>query len=96
MPRRTTYEPLQPSPHPRWLVVRNMHRAVLEHHQLAPHADLRGAFVKAMAAHVDEGWQLETFASSQGCAFCSRGDERRVITVEYADPMGPGASRPFP
>ena len=38
-----------------------MHRDVLEHRLLAPGSDLRGAFVKALAAHVEEGWQLETF-----------------------------------
>ena len=44
--------------------MRNMHRDVLEHRLLAPGSDLRGAFVKALAAHVEEGWQFETFFES--------------------------------
>ena len=84
--RRSSYEPLLPSIHPRWLVVRNMHRAILEQRLLAPGSDLYGAFIKALSAHVDDGWQMETFSSSHACAFCGRGRERRVITIESEDP----------
>jgi hypothetical protein len=68
-PRRSSHDPLAPANAPRWLVVRNMHRKVLEHRLLPPGSDLRGAFVKALAAHADAGWQLETFSSDLACAF---------------------------
>jgi hypothetical protein len=91
--RRSSFDPFAPSAAPRWLVVRNMHRKVLEHRLLPPGNDLRGAFVKALAAHVDEGWQLETFFSDLACAFCGRGSERRMITVEAFDPTRPADTR---
>ncbi len=95
MPRRSSYEPLQCSSQPRWLVVRDMHRAVLEHRLLPPGSDLYGAFIKALAAHVDEGWQMEVFSSSHACAFCGRRNERRIITVESEDPNRPLPSRRY-
>jgi hypothetical protein len=94
MVRRSSYDPLAVSTEPRWLVVRNMHSSILEQRVLRPGDDLRGAFAKALAAHVDDGWQLETFSSSLACGFCQRGTERRVITIEAEDPTRPnGASR---
>ncbi len=95
MPRRCSYEPLQRSAHPRWLVVRDMHRSVIEHRLLPADTDLYGVFIKALAAHVDDGWQLEVFSSSHACAFCARRNERRVITVESEDPNRPLPSRRY-
>ena len=91
-PRRSSFDPFAPSDAPRWLVVRDMCRTVLEHRELPPGTDLRGAFVKALAAHAGAGWQLETFSSDLGCAFCGRGIERRAITIETDDPMRPSGS----
>jgi hypothetical protein len=88
-PRRSSYDPLAVSTEPRWLVVRNMHSAILEQKALRPGDDLRGAFAKALAAHVDDGWQLETFSSNLACGFCRRGDQRRVITIEAENPTRP-------
>jgi len=70
-----------------------MCRSVLDHRLLPPGTDLYGAFIKALAAHVDNGWQMEVFSSNHACAFCSRSDERRVITVETEDPSRPSPSR---
>jgi hypothetical protein len=70
-----------------------MHRKVLDHRLLPPGSDLRGAFVKALAAHADAGWHLETFSSDLACAFCGRGVERRAITIEAFDPTRPTDSR---
>lgn len=61
-PRRSTYDALAVTNEPRWLVVRDMCRAVLEHRELPPGTDLRAAFVKALAAHADAGWQLRLSA----------------------------------
>jgi hypothetical protein len=92
-PRRSRYEPLQPSPHPRWLVVRTMCQEVLEHRMLPPGSDLCGAFVTALAAHVAAGWTLETFSSSTACAFCRSGTLRRAISIEAEDPSRPTPNR---
>jgi hypothetical protein len=70
-----------------------MHRELLHHQLLAPGSDLCGAFVKALASHVDAGWTLETFSSNAACAFCSLGAERRAITVEFEDPTRPLPTR---
>jgi hypothetical protein len=48
MARRSVFDPLQPTTDPRWYVVRNMHRAVLEARALAPGVNLKRAFVAAM------------------------------------------------
>ena len=93
MVRRSTHEPLQPSPRPRWLVVRDMHGTALECRPLAPMSDLHGAFVKAMASQVGAGWQFEVFTSPRATAFYHRGAERRVITIESDDPARPTPSR---
>jgi hypothetical protein len=92
-PRRNSYEPLALSKEPRWIVVRNMHRTVLVQQRLEPGTDLYGAYVKAMAAHADAGWQLESFSSSHACVFCSRSGERRSIAVESDDPGNPTPPR---
>jgi hypothetical protein len=93
--RRNRYEPLQRSTQPRWLVIRNMHRGILEHRRLDPDSDLYGVFIKALAAHVDRGYQMEEFSSGQACAFCNRGDERRMIVIEYVDPAQDTSYRSF-
>ena len=69
------------------MVVRDKYSTILEHRRLEPGSDLHGAFVKALAAHVDDGWQMETFSSTQACAFCRRAGERRMISVEQQDPL---------
>lgn len=91
--RRSRYEPLQPSPHPRWLVVRTMCQEVLEHRLLPPGSDLRGAFVTALAAQVAAGWTLESFSSNTACAFCHSGAQRRAISIEAEDPLRPPLNR---
>src|ERR1700678_2010080 len=87
--RRSNFDPLAISTAPHWLVVRDKHSQVVEHHLLPAASDLRGAFAKALAAHVDSGWQLETFSSNLGSAYCSQRSERRSITIESEDPSRP-------
>jgi hypothetical protein len=71
---------------PRWLVVRNQYNDRMEHELLDAGTDLYGAFVKALARHVDDGWQLENFSSNTTLAFCTRGNDRRQICIEACDP----------
>ena len=88
--RRSRHEPLQLSRHDRWLVVRNMFRELKHVEQLAPGTDLKAALVRALAERAAAGWQLESFASTSSCAFCSRGEERVMIGIEVIDPRSGG------
>lgn len=84
--RRSRYEPLQISPHERWLVERNMFRELRHVEHLPPGVDLKAALVRALAERAATGWQLESFASTSACAFCRRGDDRAMIGIEVEDP----------
>ena len=66
-----------------------MHRTIIEERQLPPGSDLFGAYVLALAAQVQNGWQLESFSSNVAVAFCSKGTDRRVIAVEEENPAQP-------
>jgi hypothetical protein len=88
---RASFDPLMPVNEPRWVVVRRMDQALVESTCLAPRADLKAAFVHALAAYADAGWTLERFSSDVACAFCHRTDERRIISVECFDPRKPRA-----
>ena len=91
--RRASFDPLIPVGEPRWLVVRRMDQALVDSTRLAPGADLKAAFVHALAAYADAGWTLEGFSSDMACAFCHRADERRIISVECFDPRKPKGQR---
>jgi len=86
MARRSVFDPLEPTSEPRWYVVRNMHRAVLEARALPPGADLKRAFVAAMLEWIDGGWQLGEFSSTGGVFFCAKGVERRMVQISASDP----------
>lgn len=90
---RASFDPMLPVNEPRWLVVRRMDQALVEATWLAPGADLKAAFVHALAAYADAGWTLERFSSDVACAFCHRTDERRIISVECFDPKKPAPVR---
>ena len=87
--RRSSFDPLLPVNEPRWLCVRRMDQGLIESQRLEPGADLKAAFVRALAAHADAGWMLERFSSDLACAFCRRGEERRLIAIECFDPRRP-------
>jgi hypothetical protein len=84
--RRNTFEPLEPTTEPRWVVVRNMHGALLRVRALAPGSDLKRAFVVLMLEWIDAGWRLGEFSSTAGTFFCTRGVERRMINITPTDP----------
>jgi hypothetical protein len=90
---RASFDPMLPVNEPRWLVVRRMDQGLVESTWLAPGADLKAAFVHALAAYADAGWTLERFSSDVACAFCHRTDERRIISVECFDPKKPAPVR---
>jgi len=88
MGRRSVFDPLEPTREPRWYVVRNMHRAVLEARALPSGADLKRALVAAMLEHIDAGWQLGEFSSTGAVFFCTKGVERRMVAITPSDPQG--------
>ncbi len=95
MPRRSVFDPLEPTPEPRWYTVRNMHGALLEARQLPAGTDLKRAFVAAVLEWIDAGWHLGEFGSRGGSFFCVKGGERCQVAIEAADPgrhSGYGAS----
>ena len=88
--RRSRHEPLLISRHDRWLVARNMFRELKHVEHLPAGTDLKAALVRALAERAAAGWQLESFASTSSCAFCSRGGERLMIGIEVIDPRSGG------
>jgi hypothetical protein len=49
-------------------------------------ANLKRAFVAAMLEHIDAGWQLGEFGSRSGTFFCTRGTERRMVSITPGAP----------
>jgi hypothetical protein len=90
--RRSVYDPLELTKEPRWYVVRGVHGAVLECRLLPAGTDLKRAFVVAMLGHIDAGWQLGEFGSRGGVFFCTRGTERRMVSIT---PTAPGTPQKY-
>jgi hypothetical protein len=84
--RANAYDPLEATAAPRWHVVRTMHGSVVESHRLAPDADLKRFFIETMLKWIDAGWKIGEFASTSGAFFCTRGNERRMVTISPSDP----------
>ena len=71
MARRNVFDPLEPTREPRWYIVRNMHRALLEVRRPAVGSDLKRALLAAMLDHIDAGWQLGEFSLTGGTFICT-------------------------
>ena len=84
--RRSRFDPLKPIDQPRWLTIRDAFGRLLEQRCLERGTDLKAIMVKTLADHADAGWTLESYSSELASSFCHRGDERRQITIEHADP----------
>lgn len=95
MARRNVFDPLEPTQEPRWYAVRDRLNAVLQTRLLPPGTNLKRVFVAAMLEWIDAGWQLGEFSSTGGTFFCTRGVERRMVSITPSDPtrvQGYGAS----
>jgi len=68
------------------MVVRNMHRTVLEARQLESTANLTRTLVAAMLEYIDTGWTLGEFSSSTAFLFCTKAGERRMVGISPSDP----------
>jgi hypothetical protein len=85
--KRSKYDPLATSRHPRWLVLRDMFHNVLDATEMPPGTDLRRAFADGLAALERDGWQSE--GASSAMVFVNRGGQRRLLTVHEQDPYEP-------
>jgi hypothetical protein len=84
--RRAAHDPLESAAEPRWYVVRSMHGTVLESRELPGGTDLKRVFVLAMLQWIDAGWRLGEFSSTSATFFCDRNPERRMVSIDPADP----------
>jgi hypothetical protein len=86
MARRHVFDPLEPTKEPRWLVVRNMHRAILEVRPLPPETDLRRTFILAMLEWTDAGFHIAEFSSRTGVFFGTNPQgERHMVEITPLD-----------
>jgi hypothetical protein len=88
MVRRNVCDPLEPTRESRWYEVRDMHCRILESRLLPAGTDLKRVFVAAMLDYIDAGWQLGEFGSRGGVFFCTRGTERRMVSISPTAPGG--------
>jgi hypothetical protein len=86
MARRSVFDPLEPSREPRWYVVRGLHNVLLESRLLPAGSDLKRIFVVALLDHIDAGWKIGEFSSTSGTFFCTRGPERRMVSITPSVP----------
>jgi hypothetical protein len=84
--RRTVFGPLEPTKEPRWYVVRNMHRTVIEARALPAGANLKRTLVVSMLEHIDAGWRLREFSSRMRFFFCDKAGERRMVEITPSEP----------
>ena len=90
--RRAAFNPLAPSPAPRWYVVRSMHGSVLDSRPLVGDANLTQVFITAMLAWMEGGWTISEFSSTSATFFCIRNLERRMVSIDPTDPFDPPVS----
>ncbi len=84
--RRAAFNPLDPTPAPRWYVVRTMHGSIIESRPVVAGANLTHLFITAMLAWMDGGWSITEFSSTSATFFCSRAAERRMVSIDPTDP----------
>ena len=84
--RRNVFDPLESTEKPRWYVVRNMRRTVIEARALPAGADLKRVLVAAMLEHSDAGWRLGEFSSRTGFFSCDKAGARRMVEISPTDP----------
>ncbi|HLW24466.1 MAG TPA: hypothetical protein VKT22_08925 [Steroidobacteraceae bacterium] len=84
--RRAGPDPLGASSEPRWYVVRSMHGTLLETRELPRGTDLKRAFLEAMLDWMKAGWSIGEFSSACATFFCDRPPERRMVSIDPADP----------
>jgi hypothetical protein len=84
--RRAAFNPLDPTQAPRWYVVRSMHGSIIESRPLVAGANLTHVFITAMLAWMEGGWVISEFSSTSATFFCSRGPDRRMVSIDPTDP----------
>jgi hypothetical protein len=87
MRRRSAHDPLKPTDVVTWLVVRNVHRDVLDSTRLCPGADLAAALSAERNARIAAGWTAEPIPAHCAFFFCARDDERVLVAIEMRCPL---------
>jgi hypothetical protein len=89
--RRNNYDGMAVSHLPRWYVVYDMFRTVLEYELLPPGADLWAVLREVMETRAQRGWEieLEHGEPTYGEFFCSKGKDRLRICIQPTDPTQP-------
>jgi hypothetical protein len=63
-----------------------MHGSIIESHQLVAGAHLTHAFITAMLRWLEDGWSIGEFTSRSATFFCTRGNDRRMVSIDPTDP----------
>jgi len=90
-PQTHRIDPLEPTTAPRWHVVRTMQGSVVESHPIPAGTDLKRLLIELMLRWIDAGWQIGEFSSGGGTFFCTRQNERRMVSISPTDPHNPPA-----
>ena len=83
-PRRSTFDPLQPTDRPCWFVAEDQWHHYEEVRPIPPGTDLRRDFLVTLLRYHDAGWQLED--GHLGSWFCRRGRQRLQLVILPEDP----------
>ncbi|MDB6084209.1 MAG: hypothetical protein JWN43_2090 [Gammaproteobacteria bacterium] len=63
-----------------------MHGTIMESRPLVAGANLTRVFITAMLAWMEGGWNISEFSSAAATFFCSRGADRRMVSIDPTDP----------
>jgi hypothetical protein len=93
---RYTFPAYNKASTPRYLVLRDLQRQVIDCQRLEPGADLRGAMAASIERLKAEGWEAEGSAE-YGFVFVRRAGERRLLAITERDPhdRSPQSFSPF-
>lgn len=78
---------MAPVPQPTWLVVRDETQRPVKIEALDAGVDPRMVMVKVMARSIGLGYEIEELPGTIPIYFCRKGDERRQVSIERADPV---------
>ena len=63
-----------------------MHESIVESHSIPTGTDLKRLLIESMLKWIDAGWQIPEFSSTTGTFFCTRQNERRIVSISPTDP----------
>jgi hypothetical protein len=87
---RYTFPAFNKAPSPRYVVIWDLHWALIECLRLEPAADLSGAMAAVIERLSSDGWQAEA-TPEYGFVFIRREAERRLLMLTARDPHSSAA-----